>query len=169
MAPRETGESRVARIRRKNAQTVLRRVKMISLLAFIVLQIATGARNLSVSASDTQAIARVTQQTGEAFVARANGARQRLRTGDSVYQNDVIETARDAAIRLRFADETTFSLGDDALLTLDETVYNPASQMGRVFVAAVKGVFVFASGKLSLASSGRKTVNSPIATIGIRG
>ena len=61
---------------------------------------------------------------------RADGTRVQLSAGDAVFQGDVVETAAGGAINMIFVDDTTFALGANARLALDEMVYNPATQAG---------------------------------------
>ena len=96
-------------------------------------------------------------------------ARTALNAGDPVFQGDVVETGDGAAINLLFVDETTFALGDQARLALDEMVYNPASKQGSSAFSILKGVFVFTSGQIAQTDNTKMTVTTPVATIGIRG
>lgn len=114
-------------------------------------------------------IGQVKDITGKAFAVRTDGTRAQLSAGDSVYQGDVVETADGAAINMVFVDQTTFALGGDARLALDELVYNPATQTGSSSFSIMKGVFVFVSGEIAKADNTKMQVNTPVATIGIRG
>ena len=120
-------------------------------------------------AQAAQPIGQVKDLTGQAFAVRADGTRVALQAGDPVFQGDVVETGADGAINLLFVDETTFALGDDARLALDEMVYNPASKQGSSAFSILKGVFVFTSGQIAQTDNSQMTVTTPVATIGIRG
>ncbi|MDX1738986.1 MAG: hypothetical protein R3261_12160, partial [Alphaproteobacteria bacterium] len=67
---------------------------------------------------------------GRAFAVRTDGTRVELKLGDPVYQGDQIETNEDGSIKMRFADDTIFTLGEDARLALDELVYDPGVSEG---------------------------------------
>ena len=116
-----------------------------------------------------EAIGQVKDLTGQAFAVRSDGTRVQLSAGDSVFQGDVIETAGGGAINLTFVDDTTFSLGGDARLALDELVYDPATKAGSSSFSMLKGVFVFVSGQIAKTDNTQMTVTTPVATIGIRG
>ncbi len=120
-------------------------------------------------AQAAEPIGQVKDITGQAFAVRADGTRAALSAGDSVFQGDVIETADGGAINMVFLDKTTFALGSDARLALDEMVYNPASQQGSSSFSILKGVFVFVSGEIAKTDNTKMQVNTPVATIGIRG
>lgn len=120
-------------------------------------------------AQAAEPIGQVKDITGKAFAVRTDGTRAPLSAGDSVYQGDVIETSDGGAINMVFVDQTTFALGGDARLALDELVYNPATQSGSSSFSIMKGVFVFVSGEIAKADNTKMQVNTPVATIGIRG
>ncbi|MDA0661928.1 MAG: FecR domain-containing protein, partial [Proteobacteria bacterium] len=114
-------------------------------------------------------IGQVRDITGNVFAVRADGTRVQLAAGDPVFQGDVVETAAGGAVNLIFIDATTFALGADARLALDEMVFNPATQQGSSSFSILKGVFVFVSGQIADTDSTKMTVTTPVATIGIRG
>jgi len=114
--------------------------------------------------AQAESIGTVKALTGQAFAVRTDGTRVQLAAGDPVYQGDVIETTADSAINMLFVDATTFSLGSDARLALDEMVYNPAIQQGASSFSILKGVFVFVSGQIAKADNTQMTVTTPVAT-----
>jgi hypothetical protein len=116
-----------------------------------------------------QPIGQVQDISGQVFAVRADGTRVQLSAGDQLFQGDVVETAAGGAVNLIFVDETTFALGSDARLALDELVYNPATQQGTSSFSMLKGVFVFVSGQIAKTDNTQMTVTTPVATIGIRG
>lgn len=89
------------------------------------------------------------------------------KVGDLVYIGDVIQTAADGKINLAFADGTALNVFSNARMELNEFVYNPSSNLGSSVFSLVKGSFTFLGGKM--AKTGRLTVDTPTATLGIRG
>ncbi|MDA0663389.1 MAG: FecR domain-containing protein [Proteobacteria bacterium] len=120
-------------------------------------------------AQAAEPIGQVSELSGSVFAVRADGTRVQLAAGDAVFQGDVVETAAGGAINMIFVDNTTFALGADARLALDEMVYNPATQSGSSSFSVLKGVFVFVSGQIAQTDNTQMTVTTPVATIGIRG
>lgn len=116
-----------------------------------------------------EAIGQVTSLVGKAYAVRINGTRVLLSAGDSVYQGDVVETADGGAINMLFIDKTTFALGADARLALDEMVFDPNTHDGSSSFSILKGVFVFSSGQIAKFNYENMIVKTTIATIGIRG
>lgn len=136
---------------------------------FIVSSTPGQYAQLGVPATGPQ-IGQVSEQSGRVFAVRADGTRVELGTGDPLYQGDVIETVGDdSAIRILLVDQTTFALGPDARLALDEMTFNPQDDTGDVSISMLKGVFIFTSGLVAKKDPSHMTVNTPVALIGIRG
>ncbi|MDX1739243.1 MAG: FecR family protein, partial [Alphaproteobacteria bacterium] len=106
---------------------------------------------------------------GEVFAVRTDGTRVQLALGDPVYQGDQIETSKEGSVKIRFIDDTIFTLGEDARLALDELVFDPASASGTSSFSILKGSFVFVSGQIAKNDYDNMQVSTPVATIGIRG
>lgn len=136
---------------------------------FIVSSTPGQYAQLGVPATGPQ-IGQVSEQSGRVFAVRADGTRVELGTGDPLYQGDVIETVGDdSAVRILLVDQTTFALGPDARLALDEMTFNPQDHSGDVSISMLKGVFIFTSGLVAKKDPSHMTVNTPVALIGIRG
>lgn len=107
---------------------------------------------------------------GEITVVRVDGSRVILSEGDPLYQGDTVLTGPSAAVGIIFADKSTMSMDSGARIVLDELVYNPsdASAGSQVF-NVIQGAFVFTSGAIGKGNAEAVTVNTPVATIGIRG
>lgn len=114
-------------------------------------------------------IGNVEKVNGTVTVQRADGSVVELVQGDAVYEGDIVVTAADGKIGLVFLDGSEFSLGGNGRMVLDEMVYDPASGDGSSSVSLLSGTFSFISGQIAKASPDGATVNTPIATIGIRG
>jgi len=114
-------------------------------------------------------IGTVENATGEVIVIRADGTREQLELGDPIYQGDTLETADDGSIGVVLVDETTFSMGENGTMVLDELVYDASSQSGSINLSVVEGVFTFVSGQIAKTDPDAMTLDTPVATIGIRG
>ncbi|MBT5666731.1 MAG: hypothetical protein HOJ06_15435, partial [Rhodospirillaceae bacterium] len=130
---------------------------------------ATGQYAQASGLETGEAIGQVTSLVGNAYAVRIDGTRVLLSAGDSVYQGDVVETADGGAINMLFIDKTTFALGADARLALDEMVFDPNTHDGSSSFSILKGVFVFSSGQIAKFNYENMIVKTTIATIGIRG
>lgn len=98
-----------------------------------------------------------------------SGAEEQLTIGDKVFENDVIKTDTDGSVGVRFNDDSVFALGEDARMTLDRLVYDPATGDGESSVNVIKGMFKFVSGEIAANNPGEMQIKTPVATIGIRG
>lgn len=113
-------------------------------------------------------IGTVEKLDGEVSVIRS-GETTTLHQGDAVYQDDVIQTGLHGDIAIKFVDDSVFTLGNDARMTLDKMVYDPGTGEGESSVTVVKGMFRFISGEVAANNPGDMVVHTPVATIGIRG
>lgn len=92
-----------------------------------------------------------------------------METGREVFQNDRVTTDAAGRLQVLLRDETTFTLGPNSDMVLDEFVYDPASGKGKVAATVAKGAFRFVTGKIAQKDSDDMSVKTPVATIGIRG
>jgi len=94
------------------------------------------------------------------------GATRSLAVGSDVFSNEVVRTGDAASAQLVFLDATNLSVGPRSSVTLDRFVYDPNRNTGRMVVRAGRGVFRFVTGTQP---SRDYTVETPVATIGVRG
>lgn len=79
---------------------------------------------------------------------------------------DTVQTGQRSQLQLLLLDKSVFTVGANARLTIDRFVYDPGAS--HAFGASIaKGAFRFMSGSPDRA--GNSSINTPIATIGIRG
>ncbi len=60
-------------------------------------------------------------------------------------------------------------MGPEGRMVLDEMIYDPATQQGSVSMSVLQGVFTFVSGQVAKTDPDAMTLDTPVATIGIRG
>jgi len=92
--------------------------------------------------------------------------RRTIGSGDRVFSDEVVETAKDGKGQLLFLDETSLTVGPESRLTLDKFVFDPDASRSVVSMTAVKGVFRFVSGSLPKQAYEIKT---PAGVVGVRG
>jgi hypothetical protein len=106
----------------------------------------------------------------ELVVASVQGALagrvRQLSVSDPVFHDELIDTAPDAASRLRFADGTELSIGPTSRITLDEFVYDPDPSRQRFAINMTRGVLRFATGRLT---KNAYVIVTPTATVAVRG
>ncbi len=89
--------------------------------------------------AQVEPIGTVETAEGGVSVTRANGTKVILKSGDPVFQGDIIETDGKGAVGIVFADESTFALGEGGRMVLDEMIYDRARAAGQGGDFAVAG------------------------------
>lgn len=107
-------------------------------------------------------------RTQGAATATRGGTTRTLGLNASVALNETLSTGPGARIEVVFKDDTRLTLGENAKLTLDRYIFDPAGGRGTIRFKAV-GAFRFLSGQLSKLTRSNVAVATPVATIGIRG
>ena len=90
-------------------------------------------------------------------------------SGTRIFLGEQIEVGQGGRMQIMLLDETVFTLGSGARLTMDEFIYDPASQTGSMATKITKGAFRFVSGKLAKSSPEAMKVKLPSASLSIRG
>ncbi len=111
----------------------------------------------------------ITIEHGDAVVVQANlpANAGETKAGDLVYKGDIVSTGADGAIGITFSDGTAFNLSSNARMVLNEFVYDPNGKSNSTFFSLSKGTFTFVAGKI--ARTGDMKIDTPVATMGIRG
>lgn len=91
-----------------------------------------------------------------------------LRVGTAIFMNEKLTTGSKARLELTFVDGTRLTVGESASVIVDRFLYRPRG-LGNAFDAVVTGPFRFISGKLDKTPASLSQVETPFATIGIRG
>ena len=87
-----------------------------------------------------------------------------------VLLGDGVTSQTESSLQVLLNDETTFTVGPDCELVIDEFVYDPSRAGNNSLKASVKkGMFRFMSGNISKGNTTGVTVDSPVATMGVRG
>ncbi|MGX1165221.1 hypothetical protein AB7M16_001487 [Bradyrhizobium sp. USDA 372] len=130
----------------------------------------------AVASSSSKPIGKVVAATGTvtiehagAVIVQANvsGEPGRAKAGDLVYLGDVVLTGADSRVGINFSDGSSFNLSSNARIVLDQYVYEPAGRSNAALFSLAKGTFTFVAG--NVAKTGDMKVDTPVATLGIRG
>ena len=111
-------------------------------------------------------------RVGEAAVVKnevlrvAGSSTSQINVGDGLVRDEVVRTGLDSATRLVMADSTNLSLGPNATLKLDRTVFDDEHHYRDVAVRLTSGAFRFVTGNSDKAAY---KITTPLATIGVRG
>lgn len=90
-------------------------------------------------------------------------------SGDEIFLGDSITSADDSQMQLLLLDETVFTIGPNAELIIDEFVYDPETNAGKVAAQVLKGAFRFTTGLVGQEDPDSVSIGTPLGTIGIRG
>jgi hypothetical protein len=104
---------------------------------------------------------------GVALLAKLTPSVGAAKAGDAVYIGDVIQTGPDGKAGITFSDGTAFNLSSNARMVLDEFVYDPNGKSNATVFSLTKGTFTLVAGQV--AKTGTMKVETPVATMGIRG
>jgi len=93
-----------------------------------------------------------------------------LALGSPVHRQEGIRTATGSRLLIRFIDNSTLTLGEEAQIFIDDLVFSRedgAAQSQRIDI--FRGVFGFVSGEVGQVARQSVSLRTPVATIGIRG
>jgi ferric-dicitrate binding protein FerR (iron transport regulator) len=97
-------------------------------------------------------------------VAESSGTQ--INVGDGVLRNETVQTGADSAARFVMADSTNLSLGANASVKLDRTVFNDEHTYRDIAIRLTTGAFRFVTGHSEKTAY---KITTPLATIGVRG
>lgn len=113
-----------------------------------------------------QVIGHVLKMSGSASAIR-NGVSVELHIGDAVQKGDVVQTGSDSSIGMTFVDGSAFGMTSNARMVLNEMIYDPNGSSNSSLISLVQGTITFVAGQT--AKNGNMRVETPVATMGIRG
>lgn len=129
--------------------------------------VAAGLAATAASADDGHA-ALVKSVTGKVHVVRKDGALD-LAAGMPLYASDRLVSEKGASAGLAFRDGTLLTLGPAADIELRNYVFEPSTAKYAFAVYLAKGSAVYESGKIGRIDPAAVRVETPTATVGVRG
>lgn len=106
--------------------------------------------------------------SGQVTAGSASG-RRALKSGSEVFHKDSVTTDAKGRLQVMLLDQTVFTVGPDSNIVLDEFIYDPFTDTGKVTAQVTKGVFRFVTGKVAGKKPADMKIKIPAGTIGIRG
>ena len=94
---------------------------------------------------------------------------EQLKEGDPVYFGDTISATDGSKSQLLFIDETVMTIGSDTELTIDDYIFDPSTNDGKLLATIISGSVKVLSGKISEKNPANLEVKTPAGTIGSRG
>jgi len=133
----------------------------VSVLATLVILVA-----VPVQAQEEDIAGEVLRLQGAA-VAMQDAFPRPLKIGDKIMRGDVISTGKDARIEIRMIDDAVMTLGERTVFVVID--YITTGEEPNAAVRLLEGAFKAVSGDLVKTANASFVVETPLATIGIRG
>lgn len=125
-------------------------------LAFISLEVSAGIGTITEQVNKPPSI--------ERSKTSITGAK-----GTGIEMNDAVRTTQ-GKVGITFEDDTKVQISDNSKLVIDDFVYDPkAKSGGKLAVKVALGTVRYASGQIAKTNPQNVSVNTPSATIGVRG
>ncbi len=90
-------------------------------------------------------------------------------SGEPILLQDAIQSGPRSGMQILLLDQTVFTIGPESELVIDEFVYDPKTNAGKLSAEITKGVFRFVSGKIAHEQPEDMNVKLPSGTLGVRG
>ena len=111
----------------------------------------------------------IIEQSGKAgSIVRLSGEELTANLQTDIISFDEVET-ENGRLKIQFVDETQVSLTEHTYMEIDEYVYDPDPSKSKMALNFVQGTARFATGGLGLVPKENIQIQTPTATIGIRG
>ena len=133
---------------------------------FIVAVLLIGFGNIYAADADIGGVFEQSGTPGSIFRTSGEELTAELDTGIQSYDNVETENGR---LKIKFVDQTQISLTEHTLIEITEYVYDPDPSKSKMAMNFVAGTARFATGGLGLVPKENIQIETPTATIGIRG
>lgn len=145
--------------------------RLYSLLLMLCLSLLLLFINYHVYAADeTPSIGTIVWVHGSVKAISATGSARDLKRRSPIYEKDTIQTDATSTGEIVFTDSSVVSLRSATTFQIDQYQFNSASPKNGKYVASiVKGGFRTITGLISHGNPDNYQVNTPVATIGVRG
>jgi hypothetical protein len=152
------------------------RAHTIAFATGVILSISGFIPGAALAQNAVKPIGKVLSATGAVTIERVNAVvvqaalgtqPGQTKVGDPIYLGDIVATGPDGRAGIVFTDGSAFDLSSNARMAMTEFVYDPDSSSNSTLLSLTKGTFTFVAGKI--AKSGDMKIDTPVATMGIRG
>lgn len=106
--------------------------------------------------------------SGTSFLIR-NEQRIDLELGSHIFQGDILTTKENSTMGVIFRDDTILSMGSNSKVAVDNFTFNPAQDQLEFLLKVGTGTAQFITGQVAKINPDKMKVETPLATIGIRG
>jgi hypothetical protein len=120
------------------------------------------------AAQDDRPVGMVKTASGEVFILR-EGRRMAALPGQQLLLGDTISTGAAGALGVILRDDTVISLGPLTETRIEQFAFEPAEQKLGMVLRVTRGLIEYLSGRISKLAPGSVRIETPVATLGIRG
>jgi hypothetical protein len=140
----------------------MKKVTFIFLFFFIMLECTLGSQAALASVGIVRSV------STDAYILR-NETSIEAKTNMKIMNGDVVKTGPNGSIGLIFDDDTIVSMGPNSEFAVEDFLFNPSEKKLSFVVRMFQGTFSYLSGQISKLVPGAVRLETPDATIGIRG
>jgi hypothetical protein len=120
------------------------------------------------AAKEERPVGLVKTASGEAVVVR-NGQRLAALPGTALLLGDLLCTGKNGALGVILRDDTVLSLGPSSQTRIEQFAFEPGQGNMGMVLRVSRGVIEYLSGRISKMAPGSVRIETPVATLGIRG
>lgn len=131
---------------------------ILALITFPIFSFAEGQTKIGIAAA----------VNGSVQAGTGNNLRT-LQSGMDIFLNERVRTNNNGSLQILLLDETVFKLGPKSDMIMDEFVYDPSNNNGKISANITKGVFRFITGKIARKNPKEMNVQLAVGSIGVRG
>ncbi|MDH3335266.1 MAG: FecR family protein [Rhodospirillaceae bacterium] len=153
--------------RRLNANKTVYGSAMAPAMAMVAGVMATSMMAAPASALEKVGVQAAVHGT-VSLIAPEKNSKRSGKSGDGVYFLETVESGVDSGLQILLLDETTFTVGPQSEIIIDEMVYDPSGN-SKLIVNVAKGAFRYISGEIAKQNPENVTIRTPNGEIGIRG
>lgn len=128
-----------------------------------------SAWSFNVSAS-TKPIGKIILAVGEVVAVSTSGEERKLKRRSKIFSGDTLTTKDGARCQVRFSDKSLVALPESSVFKVDEYSFNQSGNtQEKAIYSLLKGGMRTISGAIGKNNRDDYKLNTPVATIGIRG
>lgn len=142
---------------------------LILLMILVICLVPLAAQAVEKEEEFPNAIGEVVYLMGSVKAQQPDGDTRTLDLGSQVIPLDVVTTGRESNVEIQFKDETIYSQGEMASISLDDYVYSSDPSMSKLLFKMGEGTFRFVTGEIVKQNPEAFELKTPLTTLGIRG
>jgi hypothetical protein len=150
----------MTRLEKRGAMTRNRRLAVLGVLALAI--------SAAPAVAQPSSAGRIDKCIGAAFVVRG-GVQMAVKSGDAVFETDVLRTGTDGHVGLMLKDDTRLSLGPGSEVRLQKFAYAPSQGQMALGLKVVRGLVAYVSGRIAKLAPDAVRLETPAAIVGVRG